>query len=91
LAVIAVAISRMMAARSNPVLRPHSPLNAARAAATAWSMPSGPPSAMIAHDWPVYGLTDLKVFPETASTFLPLQFERLEVGDGAGHGGPPDR
>jgi hypothetical protein len=44
---------RMIAARSKPVICPHSPSKAERAAATASSTSSGPPSARRAHGCPV--------------------------------------
>jgi hypothetical protein len=53
LAAIASPQARMTAARWNPVFWPHSPSNAARAAPTATSTSSGPPSAMVAQGCPV--------------------------------------
>ena len=62
---------RISAARANPVMEPHSPSSAPRAADTAASTSSGPPSGISAQSCPVYGFCERNVFPDSAPTGLP--------------------
>ena len=61
----------MSAARWKPVIAPHSPSRAARAAATAWSMSSVLPSGIAAQGAPAYGSSEPNVRPSEASTNFP--------------------
>src|SRR3984893_16270568 len=62
---------RIKAARSKPLIVPHSPSRADRAQATAWSTSSAPASGTSAQGWRGYGLIDSQGAPDSAGRETP--------------------